>query len=542
MKFWIPAVCAAVLACASCVKVDDEIGGSLVPVSHTYTVVTPDPIEIGVKNKMADSLSGYSSTRITIGAIRKDDEYGLSRHSSALWLVPLVNPGDTIDYGENPIYKGFHFTAIADSFSVENTNQANILQNVYVYGLNRAISFSDDIDGNSLLEHSSERIAKGIPIVNGSDSLAFDFTDDYGKQYMDIQPEDMADLDTYIAKFPGIYLETNDPIGEGGRINIFQLQLGYDKDYNSLTGSFAELFWSGEYDGERIDTNLFFYFGASDIYDVDSLLENSGTGSFPEYALNMTTHDESKSRALAGDAGEYIYVEGGGGLKPVISAVEIRDNIRSTIEANGHDPDKAILNKVSLNFSFIPSDEEYELMYKLPEILSPTCRIVTDTSVTFMGLTDASDSYEDQGDINRSLLKYTPDITYHAQELIQMEDDDEGLLNGNYDIWLLIMHNDVVTTTTSGSSELSEYYKYLAYQSYMSSMYGGYGYGSYGSSYSNYYNYQMLANYYGSSSTSSSTQTVLDRDRYYYCRIYGPDYSDEDLRPVLSFTYSIPNE
>jgi len=533
---------ALLLACASCVNVDDEIGSGLVPVSHTYTVVTPDPIELGVKLKTADSLSGYSSTRITIGSIRNDEEYGLSRHTSALWLVPIVNPGDTIDYGTNPVYKGFHFTAIADSFSVENTSQSYILQNVYVSELSRAVDFDEDINGNELLPHGSTRISKGIPVITGTDSLSFDFTDEYGKKYMDIQPEDLEDLDTYMAKFPGIYMETNDPLGQGGRINIFQLQLGYDSSYGYLTGSFGELKWSAEYDGEQKDTSLYFYFGASDIYDVDSLLSNSGTGSFPEYALNMTVQDESKSKTLAGDAGEYIYVEGGGGIKPVVSAQEIRDNIRNTIAANGHDPEKAILNKVTLKFSFIPSDENYELMYKVPEVLSPTCRIVTDTSVTWMGLTDASDSNEDQGDINRSLLKYTPDITYHAQELLLLDDDNELLLNGSYDIWLLIMHNDVVTTTTSGSSELADYYKYLAYQSYYSSMYGGYGYGSYGSSYSNYYNYAMMASYYGSSTTSTSTSTNLDRDRYYYCQIYGPEYSDEDLRPVMTFTYSIPNE
>jgi hypothetical protein len=188
-------------------------------------------------------------------------------------------------------------------------------------------------------------------------------------------------------------------------------------------------------------------------------------------------------------------------------------------------------------------------MYKVPEILSPTCRIVTDSTVSFMGLSDASSSVENQGDINRSWFTYNPDITYHAQKLLLMEDDNEFLANGSYDIWLLIMHNDIITTTSSGNSDISQYYQYLAYQSYMNNMYGGYGgygYGGYGygygSSYSNYYNYAMMAQYYGSSSTSTSSKSQLDRDRYYYCRLYGPEASDESLRPQLSFTYSVPND
>ena len=73
--------------------------------------------------------------------------------------------------------------------------------------------------------------------------------------------------------------------------------------------------------------------------------------------------------------------------------------------------------------------------------------------------------------------------------------------------------------------------------------YGGYGYGSYGSyGYSNYYNYSMLAQMYGQSTTSTSTQTNLDRDRYYCCRLYGPAAAAPELRPTLSFTYSVPNK
>ena len=83
---WFLAAAATFLCCIGCVSVDNELGGSFLPVNHTYKVVSPDPVEIPVQMKLADSLSAYSSTRITVGAIRNDEEFGLSTRSSCITL------------------------------------------------------------------------------------------------------------------------------------------------------------------------------------------------------------------------------------------------------------------------------------------------------------------------------------------------------------------------------------------------------------------------------------------------------------------------
>ena len=57
-------VLAAALFLAACVKIDPELGSSMVPVSSTYKTVTPAAIPIGVKQLMADSLSGFSNNGI----------------------------------------------------------------------------------------------------------------------------------------------------------------------------------------------------------------------------------------------------------------------------------------------------------------------------------------------------------------------------------------------------------------------------------------------------------------------------------------------
>ena len=550
MKFrWIPVLAAAVVACAGCVSKNNELGGSMIPVSHSYKVVSPDPVHIPVKMKVADSLSAYSSTRITIGSIRDDSELGLSTRSSCITLVPMFL--DELDYGTNPVFKSFHFSAALDSVSVSSLNQSKILQNVFVYELSEALDPDYKTYCNSTPAHGSNLVTTNIPLINGSDSLSFNFTREFGEKYLTITPEELADMTLYTARFPGIYISTNEPEGQGGRFNIYDLQLDYDSDYGYIKGNVAELKFNSTWtvDGESVnkDSTLFFYFSATDFYDLDSLFTNSGTGSFPQYCANVTS---DATASLAGNAGEYLYATGGAGVKPVFSAKMLRDTAMAIIAANGHDPKKAVINKASITMQYFAPDEKFETLYKIPEILSPTCRIVSDDgNVSFMGLTDASDSNEDQGNRHLSRMSYSPDITYHLQSLIQLDDDNAQLLNGSYDIWMHIMHKDIVVTTTSGNSELSEYYNYLAYQSYMGNMYGGYGgygyggYGGYGSyGYSNYYNYALMAQMYGSSSTSTSSSANLDRDRYYYCKLHGPEAAEEDMRPSFSFTYSIPND
>ena len=188
-----------------------------------------------------------------------------------------------------------------------------------------------------------------------------------------------------------------------------------------------------------------------------------------------------------------------------------------------------------------------------PYRLSPTCRLVNDDdSATYMGLTDASSSNENQGDVDRSLFRYAPDITYHMQEILKIDESaldkttTQNLLAGNYDIWLLVMAKETETTVSTTSKETQEMYQYLAYQSYYNGMYGGgYGYGGYGSGYGSYYNnyltYAMLAQQASQAYTSTSTSIKLDTDRFYCAALNGP-YADTDRVPTLRLVFALPNK
>ncbi len=529
---------AAAACCLSCIESSNEVGGNLVPIGQTYKFYTVDLPVPEVSVRMADSLSGFSSKRITVGAVR-DKDYGLTTRGSAVTLIPLVS--GTMDFGKDPKFRSFHFAAALDTVSVADSRQASILQPVRVYELARPIEIEKDYDCNKPFPHGSDIVTKGVPVFNGVDSLSFNFSEDFGSKYLNITEDDLKDIDSYLKKFPGIYIETASPQDEGGRIDMFELQLSYNSDYGYIAGNYAKLSFSAEYDGERKDTSFLFYYGADKFYDLDSLFSATTSGNFPQYALNLSSQETGDR---VGDASEQICVEGGGGLKPVISGTMLKKMAEDAIASKGGDPKMTIINKASLIFPFeAPSD--IESLDKWPDVLSPTCRIQQDSITRFMGLTDSGSEYEDQGTINRSVLEYAPDITFHIQELIRIDESDssdskaKNLRNGDYDIWLLIMANELVTTTTSGSSDLSEMYQYLAYQSYYNNMYGGYG--GYSNYYSNYYNYAMMAAYASQSTTSYSISTQLDKDRFYKATLNGPAASGGRV-PHLELTFAIPNE
>ena len=138
------------------------------------------------------------------------------------------------------------FQGPVDTVSVSDPSQMNILQNVNVYELTEPLK-DREYYSRTEVKHGSKRITKGVPVVNGSDSLSFDFTAEFGKKYLELSQTYMEDFDKYREKFPGIYITTNDPIGEGGRFNMFHMDIleNTSSSYVARTDNFAVLYYSG---------------------------------------------------------------------------------------------------------------------------------------------------------------------------------------------------------------------------------------------------------------------------------------------------------
>lgn len=537
----LPAIIALMAGLMSCVGVDQNLGGDFIPTDQKYDFHTAEFDLDEVWMKSIDSLTAYSSRRITIGSIR-DETFGLFSRGSVVTLVPVL---DSVDFGKDPVFKRFKFKAAVDSVSVADESQANILQNVNVYALDEPLG-SKEYFSRAEIKHGSKRITKGVPIANGKDSLTFDFTEEYGKQYLSMTQDDLKDLKTYAKKFPGIYLCTDDPTGNGGRFDMYEFDIlrtvaGTSGSYIARTDNYAILYFNGEFNGERRDSSLMFYFSPVEMQDLDSLINAKSLPS--QYVFNVDRHE---SDHLVGQADDKIYIEGGSGIKPVVPAAEIQRLVNAEIIRKGGEPITTLITKATIEMPF-DFPEDYTTMFRYPKVLSPTIKISTDTTVTFAGLTDASASNENQGDVNRSLCNYAPDITHHVQQIIRKSEGDKKL--SNYDIWFLIMWYETTTTTDSQAEEMANYYQQLAYYSYANQLYGGgyggyggYGYGGYGYGgygyYNNYYNYMSMASYASSSATKTTSSTELDKDRYYRAVLRGP--KAEGKKPKLKVTFAIP--
>ena len=276
----------------------------------------------------------------------------------------------------------------------------------------------------------------------------------------------------------------------------------------------------------------------------------------PQSALNLAEYGELSENMT--EATDKIYIEGGSGVKPVIQAREIKEKLLELFANEGIDPDDVIIHKASVVLPYDFNSADYDKMYLYPDRLSPTCRITStdeetgEELVRFAGLTDSSVETENQGDINRSLNCYAPDISHHVQEILRRADDSNY---DDFDVWMLTMANEVTESESTDNSALDQYYSNLMYYNYYNSLYNPYGYGGYYDSYyggyydsyygmSNYYNYMLAAQYASTQSNSSTTVSMqLDKDRYYRGILRGPEAEPSsdgtDRTPILTVTYSV---
>ena len=564
-----------IFACGtSCVYVDEELGSSFIPMDQRYDTYIDEFAIEGIAMHPVEKLSGYNSSRVTVGAIMTATGE-TSQRSSAFTLIPAAK----YDFGKGGTVARFHFAMAKDTLSYIDESQKRILQDVNVYALDESLDNGDGYISTGIDPAGLESIANGA-IYDGGDSLSFDFNTEWAQKLLeeDLQGLEESAYDSvgaFANVFPGIYIDMDIPTSAGGRINMFTLTTGADLQQYYLSGGYATMTVHGiEYEGrdEPVDTTFMFLYGAQDFSITQAATDYySGETLTPQYALNMSS--SSLDSQATDNPTDEIIVDGGGGLKPVIYAKDLRESFMAILAEKGIDPAAVIINKATI---VLPFDENtsYDALECYPTILSPTCKVYGENSekeevVSYAGITDSSVSSENQGDINRSKFEYSPDISYHMQQILALEDyseDEEAKKEYEQkDIWLLTL---AVENAQEEQEGISEYYQNLQYSMYYNNLYNnyyGYGYGGYGYGYggyyggygyNNYYDYYAMAAYYSamqSSQTQSNRTTTLDRDRYYRAVLRGPlaDQGDEvnagddqaglESRrvPYLKVTYSV---
>ena len=375
------AIGATLLFSASCINIDEKLGENLIPTDQKWDVFPQEPVVLEeVEMALSDSLSGYSTSRFTFGAVNDGGVLGTTSKVSSITLVPIF---DSLDFGKNTKIRQFHFSAVRDTLSTVYDNELKILQNVYVSELKKpldsTILYTSSLADPEVLNEFvdlSKRITTGVPVYAGGDSLSFDFSLEYAERFAAAIQEaqkagQMDTVDNYLKYVPGIYFSTDTPVGKGGRINMFGLTMDNSSGY--FTGNYAELKITAEYDysDEPVDTTFLFIFGAGDFIRL-----KDGKTTYPsQYAFNGSTHDSRVDYKDGVTATEKIYIEGGGGVKPVVKAKEIRRILEERIAAEGiTNPDEVVINKATIIFPY-DVEGDYELLDKYPTILSPTVKL-----------------------------------------------------------------------------------------------------------------------------------------------------------------------
>ena len=369
---WIAAGLAGLL---SCVEINEELGKEYIPTRHLYDVYTDTIFLKEIRMEIADSLSGYSSSRMTIGTVR-DDLFGLTTRECAFPLIP-VSPN--MDFGDNPKCTQFHFSAVRDTLSWPDENQKNIIQNINVFKLDKEIGEKAGyISGKNELQ-IGERVA---PIFSyyGQDSLSFDFDRSFGDEYIAaildmLDDPDKTGLDSvgnYVKSLPGIYITVDAPASYGGRINMFDIPIEVTEDYY-ISGNYAELKFRSDYGNRKdVDSSFLFFFGAQEM-QIYQDRQSSYSTLIPtsQYVLNLAESEELQQ----GGTPDKIYVEGACGVKPVVSSREIHESLLEKFGEEGIDPEAVIIHKATIVLPYDYQTENYDKMYLYPDRLSPTCRL-----------------------------------------------------------------------------------------------------------------------------------------------------------------------
>jgi hypothetical protein len=109
-----------------------------------------------------------------------------------------------------------------------------------------------------------------------------------------------------------------------------------------------------------------------------------------------------------------------------VKASEIKAILSDLIDqeiANGSvlNKEEVVINKATISLPYNVGTD-YDKLNKYPLILNPTVRLVSDDGkyYSYAGLTDSSIESENQGNINRSLCTYSPDVSHHVQEILNL--------------------------------------------------------------------------------------------------------------------------
>ncbi len=407
---------------ASCIVTDPTLGAALVPGNQNISIRTAT-LDLPVDLRMADSLQSSISQSATVGAIRSRT-FGLFHSDVALSVTAAK---DSVEWGANPTVRSVSLELIRDTSMVVDPSQIFIPQNYYVHQLTVDLD-STKIYNNSIGDgdYDPVPISEGVSLFLGGDSYTVTLKKEIGEKLLAIPTATRDSAELFMKAFRGFYIRCDDPEEGmyGGRLCTFD-----------LSSSYLRLVWDfDDTDGNR----------------------KSGTAFFSLGQKHVVNRFISGSRDLEhADITQNLYMEGLNGIKPHIDARKLRDAVTSWAAASGLSTDKLLIAKATVSFPFEYDGDRDQFNY-YPSSLFPCQRVQKEKRLNYTPIDEINDVYLENGEINRSLLQYTANISLYLQDLITRDREE---LTGKDDLWMM----PILSYYDSYSSKTyyySDYYNY----------------------------------------------------------------------------------
>lgn len=407
----------------SCITKDYTLGSGLVPAIQDISVRTAT-FDLPVGLKMADSLQTSISQKGTVGAIRTD-RYGLYRSDAAMAVTAAY---DSISWGKNPSVTSVKLVLTRDTTLVVDPGERYIPQNLYVHRL-KVVLDSTTIFNNSLTEndYDHEVLSLGGLVYTGDDTYSVELDKKLGEELLKIPTATLDSAELFMKAFKGLYIRCDEPLEdcEGGRLTTFDLSASY-------------INFTYQYDDDNGNRR--------------SKSENFLVGE--EYAVNIcTAGSRPLEEPLAADA---LYMEGNCGIKPHISAKELRGVLERFAAENQLELERVLIAKAVLKFPFEYTGDYKQFDYYATNLYP--CKRTKNASGSriYTTLDEIEEEDLESGYIDRSNLCYTVNVSMYLQNLISRKASD---ITTNDDLWIMPTIT-LYSSTTGVTFYYPDYYYY----------------------------------------------------------------------------------
>lgn len=396
----------------SCIENNRETGSGMV--TDDYNLKTAvKTFNLSFSQRTADSTQSPNASHLLIGNLN-DEIFGNVQSSGASFIVPF---SDSSDLGKTRILKDAYILLSVDSTIFIENSQEGIHQTVRIYEMLTPIDSSKRFC-NSLKreDYSAETINEGHPIIYGKGEIKIKIKNEYAEKLLATTNEEFQDLNLFLKRINGFYIET-DPLLEGqkgGRLNY--LNIGTSVLYLNFNMTDSA---RGIYGADTTERFVFGYSTAFNFFKTDA------------------------SHLVKDRATDLLYIESLSGIKPHISALELKSMLEEWKNKEGYNENTAVIlsrAEIRLPYEMPANSDDFDRLQ--PNLIYPFTRdpkAVSDSLKQYFPLPEVH-YVANKGGLNRSLKYYSLDITRYCQNLI---DSDLSEITPALDLWITPMEGYV---------------------------------------------------------------------------------------------------